>query len=344
MKSALPAKFSPQLATLVEEPPKDPAAWVYEVKFDGYRLLVRVERSAVQLVTRNGHDWSARFPALLKELKRLELPPGWYDGEVVALNEKGVPDFGALQASFETTQARAAVMYLFDLPYCSGRDLRALPLDARRRQLREILSSRQSASVRFSEEFAQDPREILASACRLGLEGVIAKRRESAYVSRRSPDWIKLKCGHRQEFVVGGYTDPQGSRTVLGSLLLGVYGEDGTLRYAGNVGAGFDAPALKELKAPLKRLASSRRPFAGAAAIPRRPHWIKPQLVVEVSFSEWTRDGRLRHPVFHGVRADKDPRSIIREPRRQPWRRLRPGRSRPQRTSHRLRLHQPGRA
>jgi bifunctional non-homologous end joining protein LigD len=312
-RAALPRQLTPELATLVAEIPPDPGEWRYEIKFDGYRLLVRVDDRKIQLMTRNGLDWSARFPALLTELTRLALPAGWYDGEVVALNGKGVPDFGRLQASFEESQARDAILYLFDVPFHRGFDLRAAPLSARRALLARVLAARTSASVRFSDEFKDEPASILASACRLGLEGVIAKRADSPYVSRRSTDWIKLKCGKRQEFVIGGYTDPEGSRQVLGSLLLGVYGKDGTLHYAGNVGAGFDAAALRSLAAPLKRLTTTRRPFEATAAIPRRPHWVRPTLVAEVSFSEWTRDGRLRHPVFQGLRKDKDPKSIRRE-------------------------------
>ncbi len=313
VRAGLPGQLSPELATLVAAVPADPDAWRYEIKFDGYRLLVRVDGRKVRLMTRNGLDWSARFPALHQELMRLKLPFGWYDGEVVALNGDGVPDFGRLQASFEESQARDAILYLFDVPYHDGFDLRAVPLSARRGLLRSILAGRKSGTVRFSDEFKEDPASILASACRLGLEGVIGKRADSPYVSRRSTDWIKLKCGKRQEFVIGGYTDPEGSREVLGSLLLGVYGADGALHYAGNVGAGFNGAALRSLAAPLKRLATTRCPFAGTAKIPRRPHWLRPSLVAEVSFSEWTRDGRLRHPVFQGLRKDKDPKSIRRE-------------------------------
>jgi bifunctional non-homologous end joining protein LigD len=312
-RAALPAKLGPQLATLVDSVPGDAAQWRYEIKFDGYRLLVRIDtRGRLRLFTRTGIDWSARFPALVKELARLELPSGWYDGEVVALNEKGIPDFGRLQASFEESQARDAILYLFDVPYLQGSDLRAVPLVERRGLLQRLLLARTSATVRFSDEFKEDPARILASACHLGLEGVIAKRADSGYQSRRSSDWLKLKCGKRQEFVVGGYTDPEGTRLVLGSLLLGVYEGKGALAYAGSVGTGFDQAALRSLAPLLKRHAASRSPFA-AGKVPGRPHWLQPRLVAEVSFSEWTRDGRLRHPVFQGLRADKDPKSIRRE-------------------------------
>ena len=175
-RAALPRKLSPELATLVNAVPAQPDAWRYEIKFDGYRLLVRVEGAKVQLITRNGHDWSARFPLLHRELVRLALPAGWYDGEVVALNDKGVPDFGRLQASFEVSQARDAILYLFDVPFHDGFDLRAVTLSERRALLARVLVQRKSDTVRFSDEFKDDPASILASACRLGLEGVIAKR------------------------------------------------------------------------------------------------------------------------------------------------------------------------
>jgi bifunctional non-homologous end joining protein LigD len=309
---ALPATLAPELATLVDAVPGDPEAWRYEIKFDGYRLLVRNDGRRLRLLTRTGKDWTERFPALARELVRLKLPPGWYDGEVVALNDRGVPDFGRLQASFEESQARDAVLYLFDLPFHDGRDLRGAPLTERRALLKQILASAKSPTVRFSEEFTDAPATILASACKLGLEGVIGKRADSTYQSRRTRDWIKLKCGQRQEFVIGGYTDPEGSREVLGSLLLGVYDGKGALHYAGNVGTGFDAAALRSLVAPLRRYAAKRSPFA-SGKIPGRPHWLQPKLVAEVSFSEWTREGRLRHPVFHGLRKDKAPGGIRRE-------------------------------
>jgi bifunctional non-homologous end joining protein LigD len=314
VKAALPEKFSPQLATLVDGPPADPENWVYEIKFDGYRLLARIEGSSIQLFTRNGNDWTAKLQPLKKALAQRKLPDGWYDGEIVVLNDDGVPDFGALQQSFDIARKPGDIIYyLFDVPFFRGHDLRSVPLAARRAVLQAALGEGASDVVRFSSVFDASAESVVTSACKLGLEGVIGKRRDSAYQSRRSGDWIKLKCSQRQEFVIGGYTDPQGSRKGLGSLLLGVYDDKGELQYAGNVGTGFNDARLRDIKAKLDAIPATKRPFADAAAIEGKPHWVKPKLVAEVTFGEWTRSGRIRHSVFHGLRTDKDPKVIVRE-------------------------------
>ncbi len=323
----LPEQLAPQLATLVDQAPQQAADWLYEIKFDGYRLLARLDGHRVQLFTRNGNDWTARMPALAVELSVMQaagLPPGWYDGEVVVLGPHGVPAFQALQQSFDTAKAAKPspsaelTYFLFDLPYVAGHDLRAAPQVARRAVLQQVLANLPDAltndvgPVRLSATFEADPNDVVQSACRLGLEGVIGKRREAPYVSRRSPAWIKLKCGKRQEFVVGGYTDPRGTRVGLGALLLGVHG-DGQLRYAGSVGTGFDDRTLDTLKKKLHALASTKQPFAPSPDLPRGAHWVRPELLAEVSFGEWTQSGRIRHPVFHGLRSDKSAREIVRE-------------------------------
>ncbi len=312
-RAALPETLSPQLATLVDGPPGDPENWVYEIKFDGYRLLTRIEGRDIRLITRNGNDWSDKLAALQKAVTQCGLPDGWYDGEIVVLNDAGVPDFGALQQSFDASKTGNIIYYLFDLPFFNGHDLRQVPLEARRALLQEAMAGQTSGAVRFSNVFDASAESVVTSACRLGLEGVIGKRRDSTYHPRRSADWIKLKCSQRQEFVIGGYTDPQGARTGIGSLLLGVYDDKGVLHYAGNVGTGFSQARLRDIKARLDTVASSKRPFAEAAAIEGRPHWVKPKLVAEVTFGEWTRTGRIRHAVFHGLRTDKDPKVIRRE-------------------------------
>ncbi|HSI51848.1 MAG TPA: DNA ligase D [Ideonella sp.] len=310
--AALPKTFSPQLATLVDAPPGDPSDWVYEIKFDGYRLLARIDAGDVQLHTRNGNDWTAKLKPLQAEIARMKLPDGWYDGEIVVLNDKGVPDFGALQTAFDAARPKPIVYFVFDVPFMGGFDLREVPLDDRRAALRTALATRPSEHVKFSEAFDAPPGSVVASACRLGLEGVIAKRRDAAYRSTRSSDWIKLKCSHRQEFVIGGWTDPKASRTGIGSLLLGVY-EGGKLRYAGNVGTGFDTRTLSSTRAKLDGVASDANPFAKGDAIPGKPHWVRPELVAEVTFGEWTSAGHIRHSVFHALRLDKDAKAIVRE-------------------------------
>lgn len=325
-KSALPATLAPELATLAQGVPDNPIDWIFEVKFDGYRLLTRVGGASgtnavgakdITLFTRNGQNWTLKLASLQKAFADLNLPSGWYDGEIIVPNKKGVPDFGALQACFESGRTDDIVLHLFDVPYFDGFDLRACPLDTRRAVLKKALAASESFShsdrVRFSEEFNADPHSLLASACKLGLEGLIAKRRDSPYVSGRTPGWIKLKCQQRQEFVIGGFTDPQGSRTGFGALLLGVHDAHGALQYAGNVGTGFNAKTLVDIKNKIDGLAQKKNPFAAASDIKGRPHWVRPTLVAEVAFGERTGAGRIRHGVFHGLRTDKEASLIVHE-------------------------------
>ncbi|MGK5045623.1 DNA ligase D [Janthinobacterium sp. GB4P2] len=310
----LPASLAPQLATLADAPPPDPQDWIFEVKFDGYRLLARCDGEQVRLMTRNGNDWTAKLPKLRQALEKLGLPPGWYDGEIVVNDADGYPDFGTLQRAFDAERTSEIVYYLFDVAYFDGHDVRGQPVEARRMLLKQLLQSLPASPlVRFSAALDAAPQQLLAHACRLGLEGVIGKRRGSPYVTRRSDDWIKLKCGLRQEFVIGGYTAPQGAREGIGSLLLGVHDEQGKLRYAGNVGSGFDDAALRDLRRRLDALAVGTSPFAGKAGGVRQAIWVKPQLVAEVSFAQWTSGGAVRHAVFHGLRQDKKPAAIVRE-------------------------------
>ena len=211
IKTALPLTLQPQLATLVDGPPSDPIAWMYEIKFDGYRILTRIEGKKIQLFTRNGNNWSHKLPALVKAIGKMGLKDGWLDGEIIVPNENGIPDFQALQNAFDTSRTQNLIYYLFDIPFYDGYDLRNVPLVERREFLRRLLEAPLPETVRFSETFDAPPGDIVTSACRMGLEGVIGKRKSSTYVSRRSSEWIKLKCSQRQEFVIGGYTDPQGS-------------------------------------------------------------------------------------------------------------------------------------
>lgn len=312
-KVALPENFSPKLATLVDAPPPDPENWVFEVKFDGYRMLARIEDGKARLITRNANDWTDKLLPLKAELERMKLPDGWYDGEIVVHDDSGKPDFGKLQLAFDGKHAERIEFFLFDLPYFDGHDLRELPLVERRGLLEQLLKKKKSGKVRFSAEFGSKPDELVVAACKIGLEGVIGKRRDSRYVSRRSPEWIKLKCGLRQEFVIGGFTDPKGSRTGIGALLLGTYDEEGVLRYAGNVGSGFNHSSLASIAQKLEKLRSDDSPFPPRAVPGRKHHWVKPVLVAEVSFSEWTSAGAVRHPVFQGLREDKPAKGIKRE-------------------------------
>ena len=312
-KSPLPATFQPQLATLAASPPSSPGDWLYELKFDGYRLLARIDKGKVRCFTRNGHDWTAKLPALEKALAKLPTASAWLDGEITVEGENGAPDFQALQNAFDRGKTSSIVYWLFDAPFLDGEDLRDVPVEERRARLAKLLGRKPPVPLRLSEAFDASPRDLLASSAHIGFEGIVGKRKGSPYVSRRSPDWIKLKNQQRQEFVIGGFTAPKGSRTGFGALLLGVHDEaTGRLRYCGNVGTGFDAGRLADVKARLDKLATDVCPFEPA---PRgvRAQWVKPTLVAEISFGEWTREDRVRQAVFQGLRADKPARDIRRE-------------------------------
>ncbi|QPN42836.1 DNA ligase D [Priestia aryabhattai] len=310
-KATLPGQLQPQLATLVDSPPA--GDWRYEVKFDGYRVLARIEGDDVRLFTRNGHDWSHKMPRQVAALRALGLDSAWLDGEMVVNGENGVADFQALQNAFDTAHDERIVYYLFDLLFLGGQDLRERPLEDRRKALGELLEHDQSEVLEFSADFEQPVESLLDSACRLQLEGLIGKRAGSPYTGRRSADWIKLKCKQRQEFVIVGFTDPKGSRSGFGALLLALHDPDsGELRYAGKVGTGFSATTLDSIHARLKPLEIGKpalpRPPTGAEA--RGVHWLKPKLMAEVAYAQMTRDGVVRHSVFHGLRDDK-PASAI---------------------------------
>lgn len=310
----LPEQLKPQLATLVESAPE--GDWRYEIKFDGYRLLARIEGDQVQLFTRNGHDWTARMPRQAKALAGLKLESAWLDGEVVVANEQGVPDFQALQNAFETERNGEMVYYLFDIPFLNGMDLREVPLEQRRAALAQVLKGNKDEGLRYSDDFAEGADSLLDSACQMHMEGLIGKRAGTSYVSRRSNDWIKLKCKHRQEFVILGYTEPKGSRSAFGALLLGLHDADsGELRYAGKVGTGFSDSTLRTLLQqlePLKtRTPAPVNPPKGAEA--RGVTWLEPKLLAEVAYAEMTREGAVRHAVFHGLRTDKPASQITQE-------------------------------
>jgi bifunctional non-homologous end joining protein LigD len=314
-KVALPAAFQPQLATLAASPPSPAGDWLYELKFDGYRLLARIDKGKVRCFTRNGHDWTAKLPALAQALAKLPTASAWLDGEITVEGENGAPDFQALQNAFDSGATSRIAYWLFDAPFLDGEDLRELPVEERRARLARLLGKKPPAPLRLSEAFDAAPRDLLASSARIGFEGIVGKRKGSPYVSRRSPDWIKLKNQQRQEFVIGGYTSPKGARTGFGALLLGVHDEaTGRLRYCGNVGTGFDADRLADIKARLDKLATGDCPFEPRpGGVNAKATWVKPTLVAEVSFGEWTREDRVRHSVFQGLRADKPARDIRRE-------------------------------
>ncbi len=309
----LPDSLKPQLATLVESVPD--GDWRYEIKFDGYRIMARIESGKVQLFTRNGHDWTAKMPQQAEALAALGLESAWLDGEVVVPNEEGTPDFQALQNAFEIGRSGTIIYYLFDLPYLNGMDLREAPLEERRAALSQLMEANENELLRFSTDFTEQPESVLDSACQMKLEGLIGKRAGSTYVSKRSNSWVKIKCKNRQEFIIVGFTDPKGTRSGFGALLLGLHNDEGELHYAGKVGTGFNQATLKSLHAKLKPLKIDKSPLAKAppAADVRGAHWLKPELMCEVAFAEMTRQGVIRHSVFHGLRSDKPAQAITHE-------------------------------
>ena len=313
-KARLPDLLKPQLATLVDRVPD--GSWSYEIKFDGYRIMARIDHGDVRLLTRNGHDWTHKLPGQAQALVALGLESAWLDGEMVVADDQGVPDFQALQNAFEAQRSDGILYYLFDLPYLNGVDLREVPVEERRAALATVLKANDQPLLRFSQSFGEEPHALLDSACRMRMEGLIGKRLGSPYVCRRSSDWIKLKCQHRQEFVIVGFTEPKGSRHAFGALLLGLHDRDtGELRYAGKVGTGFNEATLLSLHEQLKPLQVKKPSVVnppGGAEI-RDVHWLKPKLLAQVAFAEMTRDGSVRHAVFHGLRNDKPAHDITEE-------------------------------
>ena len=333
-KATLPKTLSPELATLVSEPPA--GEWLYEIKYDGYRILTRIQDGEVKLFTRNGHDWTDRLPLQAEAIAALNLGDSWLDGEVVVLNDAGLPDFQALQNAFDKSAAmkgkakekgkenesKSIHYYLFDAPFLNGFDLRSEPLELRRAALEKIIPKRAKSPLRFSSAFAHGHEDVLASACSLSLEGIIGKRAGSPYVTTRSGDWIKLKCKLRQEFVIVGYTKPQGSRSGFGALLVAVHEGIGKpeLRYAGRIGTGFNESLLQELYQKLKKLERGDTPLAhGLNNLQMRGvQWVAPKLICEAEFAQWTGEGVLRQAAFVALRSDKPVKDIIREQAKSP--------------------------
>lgn len=308
--------LSLSLATLHTQVP-DGREWSAEVKLDGYRIeAVRTSAGAVTLFTRNALDWTARFPAVARALADWPLPSATLDGEIVAVAPDGRSSFQTLQQALQPAgSAGMRLRYVvFDLLSLDGTDVRRLPLRDRRALLREALASRPARSIVQPVKTFAARGDALQRACAAGLEGLVCKRLDAPYVAGRHRHWLKVKCSQRQEFVVVGFTEPRGSRTGIGALLLGVFEAGATLRFAGKVGTGFDTEELLRLRKRLEPLVRVSAPVVATSALPRQDvHWVSPVLVVEVSFTEWTADGLLRHPVYHGERADKPARAVRRE-------------------------------
>ena len=312
--AALADRFTPQLATLVKAPPEGDA-WLHELKYDGYRIGCRIDGSDVRLLSRNGKDWTERFGSVRDAASRLGVHRAFLDGEVAVVLPDGRTSFQALQHAFAANPAGGQLVYfLFDLLHLDGEDVSRLALEERKARLQKLLA-RRPGTLRFADHLVGRGAQILDEACRQRAEGIVSKRRDLPYQPGRGTGWVKAKCVQRQEFVIGGFTDPEGSRAGLGALLIGVRDAAARLVFAGKVGTGFSQASARELRARLEALAQPECPFATRppGGLGRNAHWVRPDLVAEVAFTEWTEDGKVRHPSFQGLRADKRTDEVIRE-------------------------------
>ena len=306
--------YHPQLATLVTEPPRGDR-WLHEIKFDGYRIGCRILNGRATLISRNGKDWTHVFPDIGDAAVRLGVRDALIDSEVAVLLPDGRTSFQRLQQAVAGQDARAPLVYfVFDLLRLEGDRLDRLPLEERKARLRTLVRRRKSGRIRYTDHVEGHGGAFFEQACRLGLEGIISKRRDLPYRGGRHPGWVKTKCRLRQEFVIGGFTDPAGTRAGLGALVIGYYESD-RLVWSGKVGTGFTHETALDLRRRLDAIARTVSPFdpPPAGALGRNAHWVEPALVCEVAFTEWTGDGRIRHPSFQGMRTDKKPRDVRRE-------------------------------
>ncbi len=319
-RAELPDALAPQLATAASTLPNS-GRWALEPKWDGYRILTRIDAQGhARLFTRNGHDWTRRLSGLGQAVEQLGLRSAWLDGEIVVLGADGAPDFVALQNAIDTSRNADIVYFLFDAPFVGGLDLRPVPWAARRASLRKLLAEAPER-IRFSQDFDVPLAQMMEAARAMRLEGVVAKRVDAPYISTRTDSWLKLKGSRRQEFVVIGFADRASSPGEVGSLLLG-YFDGGVLHYAGNVGTGWDHRTGQDLHTRLTKIEVDQPPVDTDDVKPGRrgrrtaggERWVRPELVVEVQFGEWTPEGRVRHSVFKGLRTDKAATEVSREP------------------------------
>ena len=320
VKRPMPTTIHPMLATPVDEP-FDGAEWLFEIKWDGYRAIAFIEDGKLRLVSRNQNELTQRFPELKDLPKSVRAKSAILDGEVVALDDEGRASFSLMQqrTGFRPGGRRGAakadvpvLYYAFDLLYLDGYDLRKVALEERKRKLASVLVS--GDSVRYSDHYEKQGKALFEMARAKGLEGILAKKRDSIYQERRTSEWLKIKITRRLECVIGGYTEPEGSRAHFGSVVLGLYDKQGRLIHVGQAGSGFDQQSLDEVWKLLKKLETRKNPFHGEVEALRKVYWVKPELVAEIEFAEWTggtsagSGPKLRAPVFLGLRDDKDPK------------------------------------
>ncbi len=325
LPSAKPRFIEPMKAKLVEKPPAT-GAWIYELKFDGIRLIAIKDRQKVSLLSRNQNNLSARFPEIVEAIKNIPADECVVDGEVVALDEQGRSSFQLLQAREMEGRKSPVYFYAFDLLQLDGKSLISLPLEARKNVLEKLCAGANDSRIRYSGAIDGDASQLLKEVQRRGLEGIIGKSHQSVYEpGRRSGAWIKLKCVNEQEFVIGGYTPPQGARKHFGAILVGYY-KDRDLVFAGKAGTGFTTKSLTALYKKFRAEERADCPFVDlpskqngqwvlgiTPSMMKKIHWINPKFVAEIKFAEWTRDGKLRAPVFMGLRDDKNPGEVVRE-------------------------------
>jgi bifunctional non-homologous end joining protein LigD len=323
VKRAMPVKIHPMLAESVEKA-FDGEEWLFEIKWDGYRAIVFIEGGKVRLVSRNQNDLTPRYPELKDMAKFIQAKTAILDGEVVALDEEGKASFSLMQqrTGFRPGGRRAGgnadvpvLYYAFDLLYLDGYDWRRVPLEERKQKLASLVVA--GDAVRFSDHYENHGKALFQMAQQKGLEGIVAKKRASFYDERRSREWLKIKIRHTLDAVVGGYTEPEGSRAHFGSMVLGLFDKKGRLIHVGQAGSGFDQKSLDEISKVLKKIETKKNPFFGEVEALRKVFWVKPELVAEIEFAEWT-DGtgdgsgpKLRAPVFLGLRDDKDPKECL---------------------------------
>jgi DNA ligase D-like protein (predicted ligase) len=322
----LPDWIRPQLTELVDEAPEGDQ-WLHEIKYDGYRMHARLDRGAVRLLTRTGLDWTHKYPAIAGAMSSLAADQAYLDGELCGVGPDGVTSFSMIQLASDSGNAAALVFFLFDLLYLDGEDVGARPLIERKARLAALLSN-VGSPLPYSDHQRGQGRAFHEKACAMSLEGIVSKRADAAYAPGNRGLWLKVKCLHREEFVVVGWTDPEGSRPWLGALLLAYYDPDGRLVYAGRVGTGITQAELERLWRRLQPLATAEMPLEvppprstrfGSPLVLTCVHWVRPALVAEVKYLTWTGDNLLRQVVYEGLRVDKPAAEVRRElPHAQP--------------------------
>jgi bifunctional non-homologous end joining protein LigD len=307
----LPSFIPPQLPKLITTPPHDEAQWIHEIKYDGYRIQTHLENGLATFFTRNGHNWSNKFPHLLNAIEKLNVTNAIFDGEIVAMDQEGRSHFQLLQNSLKNKSDKHLRYYVFDILFLNGKDLREKPL-WERKELLQTLIYNDTEKILLSETFPGPGSDIYNVSCEYQLEGIVSKLADAPYRSGRNDLWVKTKCSNRQEFVIGGWSEPQGGRNDIGALLLGIY-EGDKFRYVGRVGSGLSRKALREVRELLNPLERKTSPFKLNSPSKKGHHWVKPIKVCEVSFTNWTQEGLLRTPVFIGLREDKMATNITKE-------------------------------